>query len=89
MTSHTIAEAEHCLSDLIDRALAGDAVVITRDGRPVVTIAPVALTAPLRQPSGPLSEDDMAWLDRIRVGTVVPGENAGSIVSRMRDEDWR
>lgn len=30
------------LHDLIDRALAGDVVVITRDGKPVVELRPVA-----------------------------------------------
>ena len=43
MSNHSIAEAEDpFLSDLIDRALAGDGIVITRHGRPVVELRPVS-----------------------------------------------
>ncbi len=41
MSSHSQAEAREHLSDLIDRALAGEDVVITRDGRAVVEIKAV------------------------------------------------
>lgn len=41
MSTRTVAEAEGNLSVLIDRALAGEAVVITRHGKPVVELKPV------------------------------------------------
>ena len=84
MSEHTLIEAETSLSDLIDRALAGEAVVITRAGRPVVELRPI-------QPrtAGPVTAADMDWLAAHRVGTKPPIEDAGTFISRMRDEDWR
>lgn len=38
MSEHSIAEARAHLSALIDRALAGETVVITRRGKPVATL---------------------------------------------------
>ena len=37
-----LSEAKACLTDLVRRAEAGDEVVLTRHGRPVVRLAPVA-----------------------------------------------
>jgi len=86
MSTHTVAEAEGRLSELIDRVLAGDDVVITRHGRPVAEIKSVpAPSKPLRR----LTEADLAWLDAHRVGGLTEGENAGELVSRMRDEEER
>lgn len=39
MSEHSIAEARAHLSALIDRALAGETVVITRRGKPVATLS--------------------------------------------------
>ncbi len=41
---HIVAETEHQLSERIDRAIAGEGVVITRNGKPV---APPAFPEPL------------------------------------------
>jgi prevent-host-death family protein len=79
MSTHDVAEAEHNLSDLIDQALKGEAVVITRDGRPVAEIKPV------KQPKRPMTEADMAWIEANRVklaGDVDPV----ALVRQMRDE---
>jgi prevent-host-death family protein len=84
MSEHTVVEAESTLSDLIDRALAGEAVVITRAGRPVVELKPLKPRA-----IGQVTAADMDWLAAHRVGTKPPIEDAGTFVSRMRDEDWR
>jgi prevent-host-death family protein len=45
MATYTEAEARDRLPELIDRALAGERVVITRDGRPVVELRPVGAEA--------------------------------------------
>jgi prevent-host-death family protein len=84
MSEHTLIEAETSLSDLIDRALAGEAVVITRAGRPVVELKPI-------QPKtvGPITDEALDWLAAHRVGSKPASEDAGTFVSRMRDEDWR
>lgn len=41
MTDYSVAEAKAKLSELIDRAESGEAVTITRHGRPVVELRPV------------------------------------------------
>ncbi len=85
MSKHTVTEAESHLSDLIDRALTGEAVVITREGQPVVELKPVQR----RKNVGRITAADLEWLAANRVGTTPPEEDAGTFVSRMRDEDWR
>jgi len=83
MASHSVAEAKNHLSQLIDRAIGGEEVVITRHGTPVVTLKAVASKA------GPVTDDEIEWLRRHRVDGPMPKEDAGTLVSRMRDEDWR
>ncbi len=83
MASHSVAEAKNRLSELIDRALHGEGIVITRHGQPVVELKPVA-----RQGRA-VTETDLAWLRARRKGRGVATEDAGTLLSRMRDEDWR
>jgi prevent-host-death family protein len=82
MSAHDIAEAEGKLSDLIDQALRGEAVVITRDGRPVAEIKAVKLRDRATR------EAEMAWLEAHRVKLRGEGIDAVELVSKMRDEDW-
>lgn len=83
MTQHSVADAKNHLSDLINRAMAGEAIVITRHGHPVVELKPV------QPPGRHITPADLDWLAARRVGTVMPAESAGDLVSRMRDEDER
>ena len=83
MSEHSVADAKAHLSALIDRALKGEEVVITRHGRPVVTLRPVEAPQPPRMTPA----ESIAWLRAHRVGTIMPQEDAGSFVSRMRDEE--
>ena len=65
-------------------ALEGEAVVITlNDGRPAVELKPVSL---LRHKVTPAELD---WLAQHRIGRLSGANDAGSLVSRMRDEDER
>ncbi len=73
MGTHTVAEAEGRLSELIDRALEGEGVVITRHGKPVVELKPVP---PPPKPRRRMTETDIEWLDAHRVGKLTEGENA-------------
>lgn len=84
MSDYSVVDAKNKLSELIDRALKGEKVVITRHGQPVVEINPV------KKRPRVLTQADLDWLDAHRVPVrLSPTENAGELVSRMRDEDWR
>jgi prevent-host-death family protein len=82
MSSYSVAEAKNRLPELIDRALKGEDVVITRHGHSVVEIKPVP--APPRA----MTDADLDWLAARRIGRGKSKEDAGSFVSRMRDEEW-
>jgi prevent-host-death family protein len=84
MGTHSINEAKDRLSELIDRALDGEGVVITRDGAPVVELRPVSQPRKGRR----LTQADLDWLEQNRVGRM-GNTDAGTLVSRMRDEDWK
>lgn len=81
MSTHSVAQARDRFSSLIDRAIGGENVVITRHGQPVVELKA------LIQPGRPMTEEDIEWLRRRRVGRRIPGNDAGRFVSDMRDED--
>lgn len=84
MSEHSISEAESRLSDLIDRALAGEGIVITREGRPAVELKPVVAKA-----GRPMTALDLDWLRERRVGGRRPEMDAGTLVSLLRDEGER
>jgi prevent-host-death family protein len=83
MSTHSVVEAKNRLSELIDRALAGEGVVITRHGRPVVELRPVG------ESERRITATDLDWLACRRVDVAPEAEDAGALVSRMRDEDER
>jgi prevent-host-death family protein len=83
MSTYSVADAKNQLSELIDRALRGEGVVITRHGRPMVELKPVD------EPAQPLSAADLDWLAAHRVGRAPGSEDAGRLVERMRDESER
>jgi antitoxin (DNA-binding transcriptional repressor) of toxin-antitoxin stability system len=80
MSTHSVAEAKNQLSKLIDRALKGEGVIITRRGEPVVESKPV------RPAPRPITEADIEWLQANLVGRKIPEIDAGQLVSDMRDE---
>ena len=55
MTAYSVAEAKNTLPKLIDRALQGEEVVITRHGKPVVELRPTQ-----SRPEPPVGSDE--WL---------------------------
>lgn len=81
MTTYSVAEARNNLSELIDRALNGEGVVITRHGTPVVEFKAIGA------PAGPVRDTDIGWLaqHRVRPGRP-PAEDSGALISRLRDE---
>lgn len=83
MSKHSVAEAKNKLSELIARAERGEEIVITRHGREVVKITALE---PLR---GPVTDAELDWLAERRKGRGrISAEDAGTFVSRMRDEEW-
>lgn len=82
MGEHSVVEAGKHLSELIDRALAGEGIVITREGRPVANLQPIARSG------RPVTPEDLDWLAARRMRPGAPSEEAGQLVGRMRDEDW-
>jgi prevent-host-death family protein len=88
MSTHDVAEAEQNLSDLIDQALKGEAVVITRDGRPVAEIKPVAESQPVKRPPGKrmTAAERLAWLETNRVELSGGPIDVQAILRQIRDE---
>ena len=81
MATYSIEEAKALLSELIHKALAGEGVTITRDGKPVAELRPT-MSATVRRPS-PRLINEIAARAKTRPRL---GENAVDIIRRMRDE---
>jgi len=64
MSHYGVAEAKNQLTSLIDRAMAGEEVIITRHGKPVVELKPMA--KPLKMPT-------KEAFDRLRAGREARG----------------
>jgi prevent-host-death family protein len=81
MSAYSIAQAKDHLSKLIDEALAGEEVTITRHGKPVAELRPARAAG-----AGRLSPE---LIDRIAArAKSLPslGEEAVDIIRRMRDD---
>lgn len=72
-----IAEAKAHLSELVEEAAAGDAIVLTRRGKPV------ARMSSLDQPRKPI---DAARLRELTDSMPEQSEDAATLVRRMRDD---
>lgn len=83
MNAYTISEAETQLSDLVDKALAGELVTITRDGKPAVTLHPAAQTRPTPRPMTP---EDVEELRRKAEQRPRLADDWVKVVREMRDE---
>jgi prevent-host-death family protein len=81
MAKHSVAEAKNRLSELIDRALKGEEVIITRHGTEVAELRPV------RPAPRPLTAADLDWLAARRKGRARAAVDAGALLSQMRDEE--
>jgi prevent-host-death family protein len=78
MTTISLAEAKAKLSELIERAAAGETVCITRRGKPIAQIIAA---------QRPREAIDAAALKRLTDTMTPQVESAGEFVRRMRDED--
>jgi antitoxin (DNA-binding transcriptional repressor) of toxin-antitoxin stability system len=82
MSSYPIAKAKEQLSRLIDEALAGETVTITRHGKPVVELRAFEV-APKQQSSAHLI-DEIAARAKLRPWL---GKSAVDLLREMRDEE--
>jgi prevent-host-death family protein len=80
MGKHNVVEARNQLSELIDRALKGERIVITRHGHPVFELKPILPAAE------PITPEAIDWLRDRRVGRRMPREDAAALVRKMREE---
>jgi prevent-host-death family protein len=80
MSKHSVGEARSRLSALIDRAVKGKEVIITRHGEPVVELKPVA-----KQPR-PMKRADIDWLKANIVGKKMPRKSGVTLIREMREE---
>lgn len=78
MGNVSLADAKAHLSELVDRAIEGETVCITRRGKPV---ARLIAADTLRQPV------NIAELQRVTSAMPRQHESAGDMVRRMRDEE--
>jgi prevent-host-death family protein len=78
MITVSLANAKAHLSELVERAAAGEAVCITRHGKAVAQITTV---------DTPRKRIDMAALQAMTDAMPVQTETARDFIRRMRDED--
>ena len=77
MKTVNLAEAKARLSELVERAAAGETVCITRRGKPVAQLSAV------ERPRKPV---DLAALRALTDRMPMQQESAGDFVRRMRDD---
>jgi antitoxin (DNA-binding transcriptional repressor) of toxin-antitoxin stability system len=80
MGKHTVTEAAEKLPELIDRALGGEDVLITRDGSVVAEIRAVA------RPPRPITQADIDWVRARRPARLAQTIDSATLVRQMRDE---
>ena len=80
MARYSVAEAKNNLPKLLDKALAGEEVTITRRGEPIAKLVPQ------RTVGAPL---DLEWLDAHRI-TLEAGSDfdSAALIRQMRDEGY-
>lgn len=88
MSEYSVADAKNNLPKLINRALKGERVVITRHGTSVVELRPTV------QSGRSITREAIEWVAKRRAKIKVrhpqrgPRLDSGELLSRMRDEDW-
>jgi prevent-host-death family protein len=78
MAEYSVAEAKNHLPKLLDRAVAGETVTITRRGKPIARIVP-------ETPRG--MSIDLVWLERVRIKPRRPATaDEPTLVELMRND---
>jgi prevent-host-death family protein len=79
MSTYSVADAKAGLPGLINRALAGEEVIITRHGKPVVELRPTAVPGP----AGTVSHD---WFLSRRVKLAPGAPTSVELLNMIYDE---
>ncbi|MES2343271.1 MAG: type II toxin-antitoxin system prevent-host-death family antitoxin [Pseudomonadota bacterium] len=79
MTAYSISDARKSLSRLIDRALAGETVIISRHGRTVAELRPIAMSDPKA------SRASYAWLKARRLRRRGVGLTSVALLEQLYD----
>lgn len=82
MSSYSMAEAENGLPGLIDRALEGEEVLITRHGQVVAELRP----APARSEPSADRRASLAWLRARREARPRIGVDSAEVLRALADE---
>lgn len=80
MTAYSVADAKAGLPRLIDRALEGEEVIITRHGRPVAELRPMR---EMQEAGGGTSYD---WLRTRRLSREGVGLNSVDLLNQLYEE---
>lgn len=84
MTAYSVADAKNRLPALIAAAERGEAVTITRYGKPVAELKPIAPPPKKRM----TKEEWTAFFAEIDALNIPPSaEDSGTLIRRMRDEE--
>lgn len=78
MSNISLADAKARLSELVERAAAGETVCITRRGKPMAQLVPVVRTP---------KPIDVAALRALTDSMPLQAQSAGDFIRQMRDED--
>jgi len=80
MTTYSVADANAGLPRLIDRALEGEEVIITRHGRPVAEIRPA------RAPQTNIGQTSYDWLRARRLARKGVGLTSVDLLNQLYEE---
>ena len=80
MRTYTLAQAKDNLADMVDAALAGEAVAIARNGQPVIRLVPS------NEIAAPMTRAEIAVMASQRLGRPRLARNSVELVREMRDE---
>jgi len=79
MATYTLSQAKDQLSRLVDEALGGQPVTITRHGKPVVHLTPAQPVPKV------MTKDDWDWLAKQRASRPTLTKSAAEMIREMRD----
>jgi prevent-host-death family protein len=82
MAAYSLAQAKQQLDRLVEEALTGELVTITRDGQPVVTLNPATASR-----VGSIDADYVAWMRQRALARPSLGGDSATLVRQMRDEE--